>query len=256
MDSILRSRFVRLFTLPALVCMAGASVVAAQPAPLKLAYVDSRAILEAAPGRPEAEAQLQKEGAAMQTTLSKLNDAMVAMMNDYTKLPPTTAQADKDKKAKAIQDRQAEMQQKQQEFQDAYGQRQAELLQPILDQIKIVLEDMRVEGNYTMIFDIGGQASSIVAADKNLNISDRVIAKLRTMPKPVVALKSDSAKADPRKAAGAPLNSPAGVTRPGTAGAPVVPPKKPDSTATKRPADSTATKRPSDTTATKRPGGA
>ena len=213
----------------------------------KLAYVDSRAILDAAPGRVEAEAQLQKEGSAMQVTLAKLNDGYVAMMSEYTKLPATTAQVDRDKRAKTIQDKQAELQQKQQEFQDQYNQRQAELLQPILDQIKIALEDLRVEGSYTMIFDIGGQGASIVAADKNLNITDRAIAKLRTMPKPTLALRSDSSKADARKPAGAPLNAPAGVSRPGAGGPPAAtPPRKPDSTATKKP-DSTATKKPDST---------
>jgi outer membrane protein len=208
----------------------------AQQATPKLAYIDSRMILDAAPGRAEAEAQLQKEGSAMKATIDKMNDAYLAILSDYTKLPPATPQADRDKKEKVVRDKQAELQQKNQEFQDAYNQRNAELLQPILDQIKLVLEDVRVEGNYTMIFDVG-QGAAIVAVDKNLNITDRVIAKLRTMPKPIIAAKTDSAK----KPVGAPINAPAGVSRPGS-----TPPatKRPDSASTKRP-DSTGSKRPS-----------
>jgi outer membrane protein len=213
-----------------------AAPIAAQGTPQKFAYVDTRIILEAAPGRPEAEAQLQKEGAVMKATIDKLNETIVQMMSDYSKLPATTPQPDRDKKAKSIQDKQGELQQKTQELQDQYNQRQSELLQPILDQIKLVLEDLRVEGNYTGIFDVG-QGASIVAIDKNLNMSDRVIAKLRTMPKPVIAVRGDSGA---RKAG--PVSAPAGLTRPGTT-PPVTPTKKPDSTGTKRP-DSTATKKP------------
>ena len=166
-------------------------------------------------------------------TIDKMNETVVAMMSDYSKLPGTTTQAERDKKAKSVQDKQAELQRKNQELQDQYGQRQAELLQPILDQIKLVLEDLRVEGSYTMIFDIG-QGASIVAADKNLNISDRAIAKLRTMPKPTIASKGDSTKADGKRPVGAPLNGAAGVGRPSTPPS-GPPPKKPDTTATKKP---------------------
>ena len=39
---------------------------------------------------------------------------------------------------------------------------------------------MRAAGGYAMIFDAGAQGTSIVAADKSLDLSDRVIAQLKT----------------------------------------------------------------------------
>ena len=218
---------------------AAAGPLASQPAPQKFAYVDSRKILDQAPGRTDAEAVLQREYAGLQEQLKKMNDAVIKAFGDYQALPVTTPQADKDKRLKAVQDKQAELQQKQQEFDAQLTAHKDELMQPILDQIKIVLEDLRVEGVYTFIFDAGAGAS-IVAADKNLDISDRVVAKLRTMPKPVIAAKSDSSKTKP---SGAPLNTPAGVKPPGTGVTP--PPKKPDSTATPKKPDAGA-KQPQD----------
>jgi outer membrane protein len=240
--------FLRALGAASLLVTAATAPLAAQAAPQKFAYVDTRRILDQAPGRPEAEAQLAKEVNAMQDQLKKMGDQLTQMMSDYSKLPSATPQADKDKREKAIRDKQAEAQQKQNDFQTQAQQREAELLQPILDQIKLVLEDIRAENNYTMLFDVG-QGASIVAADKNLDISDRVIAKLRTMPKPVIAAKTDSARADARKPAGAPLAAPAGVRPPGTNPPPAV--RKPDSTAAKKP-DSTAAKKP-DSTVTKKP---
>ena len=35
-----------------------------------------------------------------------------------------------------------------------------------------------------MILDVGSQASVIVAADKKLDLTDRVLARLKTMPAP------------------------------------------------------------------------
>ena len=61
-----------------------------------------------------------------------------------------------------------------------------------------------MEGGYSFIFNIE-QGSPIVAFDKNLNVTDRVLSKLR----------SASTAAGPAKpAAGAPAPAPSGVTRP------------------------------------------
>ncbi len=62
-------------------------------------------------------------------------------------------------------------------------------------------------GRYTFIFDVGTQGAVIVAADKALDITDKVIGRLK--PVPVTAMKPDSAKTP----AGA-KPSPAGVTKP------------------------------------------
>ena len=226
----------RAFAIVTLFVTSFAVPLAAQDAPQRIAFVDTRKILDQAPGRPEAEAVLQKEYTSLQDQLKKMNDAIVKSFGDYQSLPATTAQAEKDKRLKAVQDKQAEMQQKQQEFDTQLTTHREELLQPILDQIKIVLEDLRVEGKWTFVFDVG-QGASIVAADKNLDLSDRAIAKLRTMPKPVIASgKADSAA---KKPAGAPLNAPAGVRPPGMA-APTPVTKKPDSTGTKKPDEDSA----------------
>ena len=179
-----------------------AAPLALQDAPQRIAYVDTRKILEQAPGRPEAEAVLQKEFASLQDQLKKMNDSVIKAFGVYQGLPAATPQAEKDKRLQAMQDRQAQLQQKQREADAQMTADQAEMLQPFLDQIKIMLEDLRVEGRWTYILE-GGQGAAIVAADKNLDITDRAIAKLRTLPKPLIA---------PSKAA-----------------------KKPDSTLTKKP---------------------
>src|ERR1035438_4456787 len=107
------------------------------------------------------------------------------------------------------------------------------MLQPILDQIKLALEDVRVASNLDAIFDVG-QNATIVAVNKNLNLSDRVIARLRVLGPPVIAQKSDAPRsAVPApgyaKPSGLPVNAPAGVGRPPT------PPAKPDTLPTKKP---------------------
>jgi outer membrane protein len=169
--------------------------LAAQDAPQQVAYVDTRKILDQAPGRTEAEAVLQKEFAALEAQLKQMNDAVIKAFGDYQGLPVTATQAEKDRRLKLVQDGQTALQQKQREFDAQAAARRSEVLQPFLDLIKIALEDLRVEGRWTYILE-GGQGSAIVAADKNLDITDRAIAKVRMMPKPLIAPGAATKKPD------------------------------------------------------------
>jgi outer membrane protein len=191
-----------------LLALAAAAPLSAQTAPLKIAYVNTRNILEAAPGRPDAEALLQKEATLMQDKAKKMSDSLQAAIDEYKKVMPTLTQAQRDAREKALGQRQADMQQRAQDMETQMQNRQNELMAPILDQIKLVLEDVRVEGSYTFLFDVAN-ASGIVAADKNLDISDRVIAKLRTMPAPKAGEKKDEKKDDKK-----PVPAAAGVKKP------------------------------------------
>jgi outer membrane protein len=56
---------------------------------------------------------------------------------------------------------------------------QAEAMQPLFDLIRTALDDIRAEDNYTMILDLSRESSQIVTFDRNLDISDRVLTRIR-----------------------------------------------------------------------------
>jgi outer membrane protein len=234
MSSILRA----LVGATAVLAVGAAAPLSAQAAPLqRFAYVDTRLILDQAPGRAEAEAQLQKEAAVWEAEIKKMQDQMNAMIADFQKKSAAMTTAERDKQTKTIQDKQGEFQKRNDEINAEAEKRRNEMLQPILDQIKLALEDIRVSSNLDAIFDIG-QNATIVAVNKNLNLSDRVIARLRVMGAPVVAPRADAPKSavpapGAAKPTGLPVNAPAGIGRPAT------PPTKADTNPTKKP-DSTA----------------
>src|SRR5215472_8724008 len=96
MHSIVRA------TLIALVPMvSGVAVGRAQA--LKIAYVNTQALMEAAPGRDSATAILTREGNAFQSQLQKLQDTVNARLSKFNKEEPTMTAANKDKETKAIQ---------------------------------------------------------------------------------------------------------------------------------------------------------
>jgi outer membrane protein len=177
----------------------------ATPVP-KFAYVNSAMILDRAPGAADISAVLDKERSANMAKVQKMQDSLNAMIAALQKEQPTLPDSVKTKRTKAIQDKQAEYSQRADEMDQQMQARQNDLVQPIMTQIREVLEKLRQEEGYTFIFDVG-QNGVIVAADKNLDITERVIARL----KPVgvnVTTKPDSAAKVP---AGT-KPTPAGIT--------------------------------------------
>ena len=170
----------------------------------KNAYIQSSVLLDQAPGRAAAESLYTRESAPVQEQIKRMSDSLQAMVASFEKRAPTLTAAQRDAQAKEIQGKEAGFQARARELEAKQNQRQGELVQPILDRIKIAIEDVRIEGGFSFIFNADGQGSPIVALDKNLNLTDRVLAKLR------------SASVAGKPAAGAPAPAPSGVTRPVT----------------------------------------
>ena len=185
----------------------GLAGVAQAQASFKIAFVNSQALMEAAPGRAAATDLLTKEGQGYQTQLQKMQDSINGLLTKYQKEEPTLSAAAKETKQKAIQGLETEFQAKQLQFQKAFDDRTKEVMAPITDAVKKVIDDIRTEDGYAIILDNAPGAGNIVSADKNLDITDRVVSRLRATPPGKVAAPAAKAGAPP---------APAGVTRPPT----------------------------------------
>lgn len=166
---------------------------------VKVAYVQTSVLLDQAPGRAEAEAQFDKETGVFRDQIKRMSDSLNAMVTDFQKRQATLAAAARETQGRGIAAKEQEYQRRTQELEQKAQARQAELVQPILDRIKQAIEDVRAEGGYAMIFN-ADQGSPIVAVDKSLNVTDRVLTKLK-----------GTTAAAPRPSAATP--APSGVTR-------------------------------------------
>jgi len=186
----------------------------APPSAPKIAYIDSKVVLSRAPGRQQAEDTFNKEMEASRAQVQKMGDSLQTMIADYQKVQATLAQNVRDQREAAIRKKQDDYQARAGELDQKMQQRQMELVKPIMDQIRKVLDDIRQEEGYAFILDAGSDAGVIVAADRNLDITEKVIARLK--PVPVTAAAPPAAgKADSSAKPGAgPRPAPAGVTRP------------------------------------------
>jgi outer membrane protein len=168
----------------------------------KIGFIRSSVILDQAPGRAEAEAQFDKETSGYRDQITRMSDSLDAMVAAFQKAQAGMTTAARDARQKELQTKNAEYQRRSADLQQKAQQRQGELVQPILDRVKGAIEDVRVEGGYSYILN-ADEGSAIVAMDKNLDLTDRVLAKLRAASGPAA-----------KPATPAPAGAPSGVTRP------------------------------------------
>ena len=169
---------VRAALLALIVGAASASSVSAQAAP-KFGFINSAAILQDAPGRVEAENRLKTELATYQAQLQRMSDSLQTMESDFNNTANTLDSATRMARVKIIQDREAAYQIRARALDSTMQSRQAEMIRPIMENVQKVIEQVRAEDGYAMIFDVASQSSVIVAADKNLDITQKVLARVK-----------------------------------------------------------------------------
>ena len=189
-----------------MVTAAGVTATAQQgaPTPTKIAYVNTQAIFQSAPGRTEAEAQFEKDRATFGQQVKRMDDSLNTMVADYQQNMSRLDSVTRTRRETALRTKQEEFRQRAATLEEQLNQRRDALLQPIMERIRTALDQIRSEDGYAMIFNNDQQASLIVSADRNLDITERVVARLRTL-----AANTPAA----RPAAGAPVPAPSGVTR-------------------------------------------
>lgn len=199
----------------ALSLVTAGSLAAQQPGP-KLAYIRSQDILAQAPGRAQADSQFQREMATFRQQVQTMGDSLNAMIAAYDKQSAALSASAKATRQTQIRTTQAQYQQRVQALQQQAAAREQQLMQPIMERINQVIEAVRADQGYAMVFDAGNSAGVVVAADSSLDITDQVITRLKALPAPP---RTPATGAAPKPATGGPVSSPSGVSRPqGTPG--------------------------------------
>jgi outer membrane protein len=149
--------------------------------PQKLGFVDSNKIIEATPGVAEAKASYEKQAEAWRTELLAKQKELNDLQEEYKKQAAILSPEKKTEKEQAILAKQKEAQDF---FQAKFGPsgeasvKEKELLRPIYDRINKAIEEVRAAEGYALIFDV--QAGALAAGDPSLDLTDNVIAKLKS----------------------------------------------------------------------------
>jgi len=184
-----------------LVAMAGAQGSSAPATPSKIGYINSAVILQQAPGRAEAEAQFDREVGVYRQQIQRMDDSLKTLMATFDRDAPKLDSVTREARRTSIGQREVEYQNRARGLDSTMQARQAELVKPIMQRVQTVIEAIRAEDGYAVILDVGAQVSVVVAADKKLDLTDRVLARLKSQGTPPVSSSST-------------VPQPAGVTRP------------------------------------------
>jgi outer membrane protein len=195
--------------------LAALLVLAATPlsAQVRVGYVDSRKILQEMPARTAVETRLRVELEGLGVREKKMIDSLNVMVAAFEKDSSTLTAEERTKRFTALQQYDAQYRDTLQALQTEAQEKQATAMQPLFDQIKLALDEVRAADGLAFIFDIGAQGNAIVAMDKNLDVSDKVIARLRTQASAPPA-RPAAQPAPQRPAPAGPVAQPAGVRKP------------------------------------------
>jgi outer membrane protein len=129
-----------------------------------------------------------------------MDDSLKTMMASFDRDAPKLDSATRQSRRTTIGQREIEYQGRARGLDSTMQARQAQLVKPIMEKVQAVIETIRAEDGYAVILDVGAQVSVVVAADKSLDLTERVLARLKS--------------ASPAPVTSTTVPKPAGVTRP------------------------------------------
>lgn len=143
----------------------------------RIGYLDTRRVIQEAPGAQEARATIEREMQGWQAQMQAMDDSLRTMMTEYQQRQSVMAADARQRREQEIMGHQQRFEQRAQELQQQAGRRQQELMQPIMQRVETVISEVRQAEGFIIVFDVASEA--IVSADPSLDLTDRVIQRLR-----------------------------------------------------------------------------
>jgi outer membrane protein len=162
--------------LAVLMVLALASSVEAQTS-VRIGYIDSQAILDQDPAARQAQQQFEASLATYQSEVQQMGEELQRLIDQYEQQQAMLSEQARANRQEQIRLKQNEYQQRIQELEQQATLRQAELVEPVMERISSIIDELRVEGGYSMIFDVAAQG--IISADPALDLTPEVIRRLQ-----------------------------------------------------------------------------
>ncbi|HEX9581337.1 MAG TPA: OmpH family outer membrane protein [Gemmatimonadales bacterium] len=175
------------FLAVAVLAVAGAATVPAAtqggPPPsqagLRIAYVNSQIILQQTPGYSAAESSYARELEGFQTEVQRLRDQLDSTIAAYQQRSIGLSQTDRQTRETEIRQMQQTLDQRSNDLRQRAQDRERELVSPLEERVKAVIEGLRAERNLAIVFDVTAPGNGIIAADRTLDLTPTVVQRLR-----------------------------------------------------------------------------
>jgi outer membrane protein len=144
---------------------------------VKIGFIDSQAILNQDPAAREAQTQFEASLATYQAEVQQMGEELQQLIDQYEQQMAMLSEEAKANREEEIRLKQLQYQQRISELEQQAALRQAELVEPVMERISAIIETIREEGSYSMIFDVAAQG--IIAADPALDLTPEVVRRLQ-----------------------------------------------------------------------------
>lgn len=125
---------------------------------VKLGHINSSDLMQIMPGKDSAQAAFEAEVKILDGELKAMQDELEKKLNDYQERKSQMTELIRSTKEQELNDLNQRIQIYQQNAQKKLQEKEAELLQPIIDRAKQAISDVAKENGYTYIFDTSAGA--------------------------------------------------------------------------------------------------
>lgn len=158
---------------------AGAASAEAQG---RIGFINSQRLIAEAPGAAEAQQTFQRDVSRYEGEIRTLEQELERTRGELERQQGSpTSEAVRQQRQRDFQQRVGVYQDSVQKLQQTAQQRQQQLVAPIMTRISEAIEQVRREGQFAMIFDVS--AGSVISADPSLDLTNRVLERLRRTPR-------------------------------------------------------------------------
>lgn len=160
------------------------AALAAAPAQaqLKIGYVNSQRILAETPAFADVRATLEREFTPLRAEIDSLEARLGRADQEFQAQAGTLTEAARQQRQQTLQQQLQAYQQRGQQIQQQLQTREQELVAPVMQRIRGILEEVRRAGNYSFIMD--PPDGMVVAVDPALDVTNDVIRRLGGTPSP------------------------------------------------------------------------
>ncbi len=148
----------------------------------KIGYINARAVLLATPGYAQAESTYNRELAGFRTEVDKLQASLDSAAADFEQKSVMLSATAKTAKRRDLEAQRTKLEQRATELREQATQREQQLLSPLHGQVNDAIESVRADGGYAVIFDVSANDGLIVAVDKSLELTQKVVDKIKAKP--------------------------------------------------------------------------
>jgi Skp family chaperone for outer membrane proteins len=144
----------------------------------RVAVIDSRAIMQAMPGRAQAESQFALELAKAREMVHSATDSLKAAVEELSKHEKDLRPQQREAAMMILRARELGLEDMVAQLNMLASRRQSELQAPLLERIRDAVRSVRRRDKFALVIDVAN-AEAIVDVDDTSNITDRVIAELQ-----------------------------------------------------------------------------